>query len=255
MGCQGSREKVNNTDPEYLTIQASKLLNFGEKSAKSLDRISHRYSTDLVMSRRQFKAYLKALKLEDEPPSTTDFFKYFYDRTTRTYSVKQLSTLGILLGKSKPHKKAHLLFQNYDEDCTASLNKEEIEELVNDIFYISCHCLPGLAARQEAANREVIDKYRNDLEKMRLSICNHYVRLVFDSEQEETITLSDFIVVVESLRELVCVSELRQVTQKTLESVSKAADLADTYMKPNNPIKPIIKQFIFSDRISKNKIS
>lgn len=255
MGCGGSREKVTISDPEYLINQATELLNFGEKSAKSLDRITHRFSTELRMTRRQFKAYLKALKLEDEPPSTTDFFKYFYDRYSKTYSVKQLSTLGILLGKSKIHKKAHLLFQNYDEDCTASLNKEEIEELVNDIFYISCHCLPGLAARQDISNREKLDKYRNNLEKMKMSICNHYVRLIFDSDENDKIDLADFIIIVDSLRELICVSEFRKVTDKTSESVSKVAKLADTYMKPDNTIKPIIKQFIFSDRISKIKIS
>lgn len=256
MGCQNSRGKITYADPESIINKSTSYLNFDTKTSKYLDRMAHRFSTGLQMSKRQFKAYLKVLNLQKELPSTTDFFKYFYNRDTESYSVKQLSTLGILLGKSKTHSKAHLLFQNYDEDCTASLSKEEISEMIEDIFYISCDCLPGFTSRNNDYEiREFIDKYRNKLKCMKKSVCNHYTRLVFYTEENESISILEFKNVIRSIKELLDPAEFRIATQKIYDSVSKAADMVDLYMKPDNGVKPVIKEFVLGDRTARNRIS
>ena len=256
MGCQNSRGKITYADPEIEIIKATSQLTFDTRTSKYLDRMAHRYSTDLGMSKRQFRAFLKILNLDSEPSSITDFFKYFYDRDTNCYSVKQLSTLGILLGKSKIHSKAHLLFQNYDKDCTASLSKEEVSEMIEDIFYISCDCLSGLASRNN--NHEVsesIDKYRNKLKCMKNCVCNHYSRILFSTEESGSISILEFKNIIRSIKEVLDPSELRKTTKMLYESISNAGQMVELYMKPDNQVKSIINEFILSERTTRNKIS
>lgn len=137
MGCACTGRGMSDIEETYLKPFEDSL-KLKNKSVKDIDRVFYRYSYLKSLSHSQLDRACSSLQI---PLSLhSGFFDFFIHNSK--FSARKLSTLGILLGKGTISEKSSILFDNYDEDLSNSLEAEEIKEIIQDILDISCHYIP-----------------------------------------------------------------------------------------------------------------
>lgn len=188
-----SRDSVTSIPIEDLITTSELMLKLHALESTTIDRLFYRYSTNKHLTKSQFSQVCNKLGIDLESKEMKSFFFQFYNSKGRYFEAKQLSTLGILLGKGTKETKIRLLFENYDENINFKMSREELSEMFNDISIISFKYLPNHALNvvsQEA--RSAIKIYSQDLMNMKASVIKFYVNLVFDEEGIEEIEMSMF---------------------------------------------------------------
>ncbi|OMJ74388.1 hypothetical protein SteCoe_26680 [Stentor coeruleus] len=191
MGCCSSRNFTNQSC-ESLIQNCEKYLNIHKCKSLDIDRITHRNSYNLLMSKIQFELTCKHLGLNFKDEVFSDFFMQIYKEKKHSYCVRQFSLLGIFLGIGSKEEKAQLLFQNYDLDASNTLTCEEIEYMLKEICKVSFLYLTALALRLTSLEeRTLIEKYRNELMNIRDTIVQVFMTQIFEDYTGE-ITLDEF---------------------------------------------------------------
>lgn len=169
MGCQSSRVPESSQE-ETIVTQAESLLSLTKLNSGTLDKAFSRFSNGVNSGPHELKEALDSLGidnsfLEDSQSPIKKFFDSLKIPEENLYSVKALCCLGILLGKETPQKKASLLFQNYDRDCSNYIDKKELANMIYDIHHISLG-LVQLAIEFFKAKK--LNNYKSKLESARL---------------------------------------------------------------------------------------
>lgn len=137
MGCACTRRDMEDIEENYLKPFEDSL-KLGNKLVKEIDRAFYRFSYQKSMSHSQLDRACSSLQI---PLSIhIRFFEFFI--INGKFSAKKLSTLGVLLGKGSILEKSSILFDNYDEDLSNSLEADEIMEIIQDCIDISCYYIP-----------------------------------------------------------------------------------------------------------------
>ena len=137
MGCVCTGRGSNEIEETYLKPFEDSL-KLKNKSVKDIDRAFYRFSYLKSLSHSQLDRACSSLQIPLSLHSS--FFDFFIQNSK--FSARKLSTLGILLGKGSISEKSSILFDNYDEDISNSLELDEIKEVIQDILDISCHYIP-----------------------------------------------------------------------------------------------------------------
>jgi hypothetical protein len=241
MGCCANRNLNLGIEEKLCAIE--KNLNFSRTTAHEIDRISHRYSTDLVISAQQFIALCKELKLE-ENSLTHEFLTLFFKNEINGYPVQTITVLGILLASGKFSDKISLLFSNYDVDSSGFLEVEEIKLMVFEITAISLSFIPHFASKKLSyPDLDELEKWRNDLASIRGCMNSYFANIILEdlkrinSEQFKRAFEKD------ELSCLMSTHELRMASQKVLRTVKETAELVDRVLKdPESLEKSLVRQ-------------
>lgn len=235
--CCYARESVTSFPVEDLIVTAELMLKLHSIESKTIDRMFYRYSTNKHLSRNQFLQVCKKLGIQLESKEIKSFFHQFYNQKTKNFNVKQLSTLGILLGKGTKDMKIRLLFENYDENTNFKMSREELSQMFDDISIISFKYLPTYAlefATPEA--KSVIKKYIKDLMNMKASVIKFYVNLVFDEEGIDEIEMKIFAKILKDSK-VVCMLNpglFRKYTLEIFNSIEKAVKAVNYILDEKN---------------------
>jgi hypothetical protein len=171
MGCTSNRDSSQFIEQDTFS-QVERSLGFSHISCFSIDSTLYRFAKDSKLSKPQLQACFQSLSIDFEHHST--FFNYFLQ--DNNYDAGKLSLLGVLLGKGTEDDKLRVLFQNYDIDCSKSLDFCEINALVNDLLEISCLFVPMYVDTLHG-KKENVSEY-----------CMH-IRLSYKSYQDEIVDM------------------------------------------------------------------
>jgi len=168
MGCQSSRVPESSQE-ETIVGQAESLLSLTKLNSETIDKAFSRFSNGVNSGPYELKEALASLGIdnsfmEDSQSPINKFFGSLKIAEENLYPVKALCCLGILLGKGTPHKKANLMFQNYDRDCSGYIDNEELANMIYDIHHISLG-LVQLAIEFFKAKK--LKNYKSELESAR----------------------------------------------------------------------------------------
>ena len=144
------------------------------------------------------------------------------------------------MGQGSYDEKASLIFDNYDDESTRILTKDQIKNMILDIFYISCFCLPAFAARKTLNSvKSEIDQYKQKLGIMKNGICNHLVNLIFEDLEQDQVGIDEFrkLMAKREIRGLLDAQAFRKTTKTIFMMIERAALTADFYMKEEHEYK------------------
>jgi hypothetical protein len=161
MGCSCARRELSTVEEDFLEpFELS--LNLHKMSCKEIDRAIYRFSTQKFLSIFQFERACSNLSLSLKMHH--DFFNFFLK--DGRYSAKKLSTLGVLLGSGSMTEKSAILFDNYDDDQSNSLESLEIKEIIQDVLEISCFYIPQHVSFIHRSNEDL----KKTLNKTKLAL-------------------------------------------------------------------------------------
>lgn len=232
MGCGGSK-KVHRAYCESLIAREVSYLKLERIKAIDFDRLTHRNSFNLLMSENQFQLVCKQFFINIKDPNISSFFMNFFSKSNFYYSVRELSTLGILLGSGDLKEKVNLLFENYDLDSSQTLTKKEILVMLEDVCKISLQYLPSFAAKcLDSSESEHIALYQSELKSIKFSLIHHYHDLLFEDLSEE-INKDQFRKKFENKEILYLLSpeSLRTYSKEILIKIQCAVKAVKTYME------------------------
>lgn len=227
MGCLSSRSENEFSEMEQLIQDFEKSIGFSILDSFSVDRTFHRYSTNKKMSIVQLEKACSILNLNFKE------FEAFYSKFLfkNTYQMKKLITLGIVLGNSKDQDKLSLLFQNYDDDISHTLNPDEIKEMLEDISEVFCEITPYFTMTLNK-NNEKLFEYIKAFNSIRKSIVAQILAKIF--EDKPFVTIADL---ARAFKEEECVNSIlspknlrsycfttRKQIYKTVEFAKKALE-------------------------------
>lgn len=225
MGCCGTRT-LDEDSCEKLLQLAENSIGLATTGSKEIDRVFHRHSSYLKMSKVQFAIACRDLKINIENPDVNDFFLMFYKNDLFFYCVRKLSLVGILFGKATVTEKVILLFQNYDGDASKTLEKSEVKLMLQDIFEISFSSLAIFASKLNGgANYAYIDKYKMRLNSMKSTLMKYFMIMIFE-DNAEAITFEKFgqLFTNSDLTNLLSSHELRTFSKELMKSIVKIAE-------------------------------
>lgn len=137
MGCSSNRDSSLFIETDSLSrIESS--LGINKFSCSFFDSSIYRYSKNSKLSQKQFKTLCKSLSIDCY--THAQFFKLF--QTDNYFQANKLSILGVLYGKGSSDEKLKILFQNYDFDCSKTLDSCEVKALIRDLLEVSCIFIP-----------------------------------------------------------------------------------------------------------------
>lgn len=183
--CEVNRARGN--DPEDVIFNLELSLNFSKLSALDIDRLTHRFCTNLIISKAQFSTICKELKLESNS-LTYEFLETFYDSSYCGYRVALLSTLGILLGSGSQNSKLVLLFKNYDIDASNMLEREEIRKMCDDVACISFQYIVSFASRKSSEDIQLaISAYKTQLMSIKNTMAQYFTNIIMQEKQQVSV--------------------------------------------------------------------
>ena len=200
MGCFQSRDKWE--EIEEMVESAKLTLGLHTKESGKILKIFHRYSQHFHLTEIQLTEALKELgltlndktakiyKLFLEGPRNCKFLERqnlikLYSDGKKLYSVKKLSTLGIILGKGNRPDKLKSLFFNYDIDASDQLARWELNVLLGDILEVSLEIIPDMALVLDSNNQTKIEEYKASLIAMRKNITEYFRYLILEDSFKE----------------------------------------------------------------------
>ncbi|OMJ77506.1 hypothetical protein SteCoe_22903 [Stentor coeruleus] len=190
MGCC-ELSRANRNDPEDVISNLELNLNFFKFQSRDIDRLTHRFCTNFIISKVQFSTICKELKLESNT-LTYEFLEIFYDPSYNGYKAILLSTLGILLGSGTQNNKLTLLFKNYDIDASNILEREEIRKMCEDVTNISFQYIVSFASKKSAEEiQPMIKDYKNQLMSIKNTMVHYFTNIITQDKQQ--VLLEDFI--------------------------------------------------------------
>ncbi|OMJ77507.1 hypothetical protein SteCoe_22905 [Stentor coeruleus] len=190
MGCC-ELSRGNEKDPEDIIFNLELNLNFFKFQSRDIDRITHRFCTNFIISKVQFSTICKELKLESDT-LTYEFLQIFYDPSCCGYKVILLSTLGILLGSGSQNNKLSLLFKNYDIDASNTLEREEIRKMCEDVTSISFQYIVSFASKKSSEDiQSMINDYKVQLMSIKNTMAHYFTNIIMQEKQQ--ISLEEFI--------------------------------------------------------------
>lgn len=150
MGCTCSKRDLGEIEvSSFSPFELS--LGLKTSHCKHIDRIFHRFSTFNYMSQPQFERACSTLKVD---LSTCRGFFYDFVKDEK-YCVKKLSTLGVLLGSGSVYEKAEILFENYDDDISNTLDVNEIHIMIKDLVSIAAEYIPKFVYKINELNEDL----------------------------------------------------------------------------------------------------
>lgn len=257
MGCCNTRDLSKDSNIESVIYQSEVSLDFHNYSSEYLDRAIHRNSTQMKMSEQQFSRFFESLKKIESKDEVKDFFRLFYDMKDHSYETRLISTFGILMGQGSYDEKASLIFDNYDDESTRILTKDQIKNMILDIFYISCICLPAYAARKTLTSVKCeIEQYKQKLGIMKNGICNHLVNLIFEDLEQDQLRIDEFrrLMAKREIRGILEAQAFRKTTKRIFMMIERAALTADFYMKEEDEYKKKVCMLGLSGSNHRNSI-
>lgn len=198
--CQKSEWEVIEEYIEKSLEKSNLSPKYCEKISKSIHRTTlhfHLTKVQLTESLGYLKLTLsddleKILKNFLEYPRECKFIKkqrlrgeYGQDYNTQMYSVKKLSTFGILLGKGNTEEKSKCLFSVYDIDASNNLSKWEITVMINDIMEIALEKMLNITEDYFPEQIENIENYKRKLASMKENFVNYFKFLLLDDDKKE----------------------------------------------------------------------
>lgn len=141
-------------------------------TAEVVRAFEHR-SANGVLSSQQIKAAFGDCGLDfscfGEPDNP--MYKFYNDfKEDRSYSVKKLSLLAILISKGEAKDKARLLFDAYDEDGNKELAPEELRKAFEGAADVAIGILIDLGVGEHydgMMEQSRLDTYKSKCEEMR----------------------------------------------------------------------------------------
>lgn len=189
MGCCEARKVIQSPEAHLTATECS--LEIWKKSAKEIDRQSHRYSTNLIISKSQFSFLCNELQISKQF-KLIKFLEMFYNSNANGYSARLISTLGILYGSGTVNEKINLLFQNYDSDSSKYLDFEEVQGMISDITKIAFEFTPELMLKNFTKLGGIeIKEFLNELVVMKPYVISYFTAKIID-EEDEGVSLIDF---------------------------------------------------------------
>ncbi|OMJ88510.1 hypothetical protein SteCoe_9548 [Stentor coeruleus] len=189
MGCCESG-RAQEIDSEDIIFKVEISLNLFKLSARDIDRLAHRFCTNLIITKAHFSAICKELKLEPDSLAY-EFLETFYDPLCCGYPVVRLSTLGILLGSGSQNSKLILLFKNYDIDLSNMLEQVEIRKMCDDVVSISFQHIVSFASRKCSENIQLaIADYRTKLTSIKNTVAQYFTNIIMQDKRR--ISLNEF---------------------------------------------------------------
>ncbi|OMJ69603.1 hypothetical protein SteCoe_32621 [Stentor coeruleus] len=180
MGCYYSRESYSEIEKFIVEISESQI-GFKNFESKYLDRVIHRYSTSLKISKPQLNRICCELKL-DEVSNTALFNQFMVENH---YCAKKLSSLGILLGQGNIKSKCSLYFKNYDIDNSGMLTKNEVEMMLEQIISIACRIIPKFTEYNNRNNPK-LREYTSTLCGLEKGLKKNFLGILLDEDQSLT---------------------------------------------------------------------
>jgi hypothetical protein len=202
MGCLCDKSEF-----EVLEDLIDKACEMTELASKHCDKISksiHRTTLHFHLTDKQLKESLSYMKIEESPeklkifelfqemPKDCKFIDrqnmrkdYGQDYTMKMYSVKKLTTFGVLLGKGSVDEKASCLFSVYDIDASNNLSKWEISILINDVLDIVLEKIPDFTAEVFPEAKDKMSSYKEKLLVMRQNFLDYFKYLLLEDKRKE----------------------------------------------------------------------
>jgi Ca2+-binding EF-hand superfamily protein len=222
---------------EDLIVKAEFMLNLHLLESYSIDRAFYRFSSKKYLTKKQFILACKNLKIDLKNNSTKSFFIQFFDPVLKLFSVRLLSTLGILLGKGESFEKVNLLFHNYDNDTNLKLSRDELSQLFEDISMISFKYLPTYAMQfADVEAKSSIEKYIQDLMNMKTSVVKYYVSTVFEDLEKDEIEMSAFLKILKGTKvaSMLTPALFRKYTLEIWKNIEKAVRAVNFILDETN---------------------
>jgi Ca2+-binding EF-hand superfamily protein len=229
--CEVNRARGN--DPEDIIYNLEVSLNFSKLPALDIDRLTHRFCTNLIISKAQFSTICKELKLESNT-LTYEFLETFYDSSSCGYPVVLLSTLGTLLGSGTQNSKLILLFKNYDIDSSNMLEREEIRKMCDDVTCISFQYIVSFASRKSSEDiQHVLSDYKNQLMSIKNTMGQYFTNIIMQDRQH--VSIEEFLDTFHrpELGAFLNPHNLRVSSKDLLKIVFRAAEAVNIMMSEN----------------------
>lgn len=233
MGSCTSREKWG--EIENLVKNSCRIIQFNKRDSDSIVKVFHRYSPHFHLSEQQLKEALKEIELPFdndcqkiynlflEHPKSCKFIERQnltdeYTSNDLLYSVKKLSTFGILLGEGKTQEKFHCLFFTYDIDASNNLSRWEIGVLLADLLEIVLEIIPEIGKIIHSDRNNDIDEYKTTLAMMKKNFLEYFKFLILEDKLRE-ITSEQFVNIMmqDDLKFMVEHSDLRIFVKRNHE--------------------------------------
>lgn len=228
MGCVHSRDSSLSIEKNYFDL-FEQSLGLSQHTCSYLDRIFYRFSKDGLMTHSQFKSCCKHLSINRVQHQK--FFNYF--KIDENYSASKLSCLGILLGSGKSPEKILLLFQNFDADCSNTLNSEEVIEMIDTLILIGNTLISEYVSILNPDN-EYLKKYSLKLKLASRGYSLQISKIFLDNLKE--ISFKTFLQrfrEVKYLKKLLTSKSLRKLVSMEYQKYTKQLAYADYLMKKN----------------------
>lgn len=149
MGCTLSSE--TNENEEKILASATENIGLPRHYSSVIVQLFADQAVYDRISEKQFKKVYTLLGCPtlDLNKNLTKLYEWFQDHDGY-YSLRRLSAFAVLIGQGSPVTESRVLFNAYDKDCTEMLSEQEFQELLHDIWYISCKLIVDYAAMQKA---------------------------------------------------------------------------------------------------------
>lgn len=150
MGCA---ETKSITNEEQALIEAEKCLGFELKSAKEVDSVMRKYSSNGYINESQLQKISEILEINIVNTGSNghiqDFFKKLRNKSD-LYQLKDLLIIGILLSDGETTEKSQLIYEAFDEDLSNNMDLYLVKEKIfKTLIYHSAVSLPRLLTSEQ----------------------------------------------------------------------------------------------------------
>ncbi|OMJ85056.1 hypothetical protein SteCoe_13711 [Stentor coeruleus] len=207
MGCFQSYTKWQQ---EQITISTiSQNLGYNNYNYKIPLKVFHRYFPFISLTKAELIECLNKLQISFHNPfysmfiishyelkyiKTLDFYnKYPQVLEKKSYSVKKLSTLAIILGKGKLSSKAKSLFDIYNFNDNLILNEKDLGLMIENICDVSILCLPNYAEMHKAEIGETTKIVKDHYCALKIKYCEYFKELIFIIKGQGEFTKERFV--------------------------------------------------------------
>ena len=237
MGCCSSQ----NSKPDFEITSIENKLEIKSVSAKKLDKLIYRFSSQGKISSAQLAALYKELNFSKDSSSCA-YFKMFYNPSEDAYNARELSSVGVLHSQGTYEEKIAVLFQNYDTDLSKSLSSEEIKQMIADLTSIALLYSSQFAISNHIArnlNESKLIEYRKELVCIRPILMHFYNSNVME-DHPESITLKELqeCFLKKNFISLIIPYEMRELGKKFALMLSKTVDIVQNLIENPKSLDP-----------------
>lgn len=226
MGCAHRRNLSQSLEKNYF-FEFEVSLGLSLHTSMYLDRTFYRFSENGFLSRSQFNSCCAYLSIDRYTHQI--FFENFIINCK--YSAKLLSCLGILLGSGKSSEKILILFQNYDNDCSNTLDSNEIIHMINDIATVACVFIPNYVCKMNVSN-DFLERYFKKLCLCSKGFASKAAELILDDLDQITFQwFKERFRVIQGLKSLLSSKKLRKLVSLEYKKLFKPFMYADYFLE------------------------